>query len=81
MTTYKTKLANAENLLNDCKKYGTTQFAAVARLAFIGKILLNGLVDISKIDKQDTERFMNSISTPVSEFQSDLFNLKNKNTG
>jgi len=78
MTTYKEKLANAENLLNDCKKYGTTQFAAVARLAFIGKILLNGLVDISKIDKHDIERFMNSISTPVSEFQNDLFNLKNK---
>ena len=78
MTTYKEKLANAENLLNDCKKYGTTQFAAVARLAFIGKILLNGLVDISKIDKHDIERFMNSISTPVSEFQNELFNLKNK---
>ena len=77
-TTYKNKLSNAENLLNDCKKYGTIQFAAVARLAFIGKILLNGLVDISKIDKQDSEKFMNSISTPVSEFQNDLFNLKNK---
>ena len=77
-TTYKKKLSNAENLLNDCKKYGTIQFAAIARLAFIGKILLNGLVDVSKIDKQDIEIFMNSISTPVSEFQNDLFNLKNK---
>ena len=75
---YKSKFSNAETLLKNCKKYGIVQFAAVARLAFIANILLKGLTDISNIKKSEIDKFMNSISTPVTEFQNDLFNLKMK---
>ena len=75
---YKSKFSNAETLLKNCKKYGIIQFAAVARLAFIANILLKGLTDISNIKKSEIDKFMNSISTPVTEFQNDLFNLKMK---
>ena len=75
---YKSKFSNAETLLKNCKRYGIIQFAAVARLAFIANILLKGLTDISNIKKSEIDKFMNSISTPVTEFQNDLFNLKMK---
>jgi len=77
-SNYEEKLSEAETLLQDCKKYGTVQFAAIARLSFVAKILLNGLPKISKIDKFQIEKFMNSISSPVSEFQNDLFELKKR---
>ena len=75
---YKSKFSNAETLLKNCKRYGIIQFSAVARLAFIANILLKGLTDISNIKKSEIDKFMNSISTPVTEFQNDLFNLKMK---
>ena len=75
---YKSKLCNAESLLENCKIYGAVQFAAVARLAFIASILLKGLTEISNIKKHEIDKFMNSISTPVTEFQNDLYNLEMK---
>ena len=77
---YSNKLKNAELLLNYCKKYGAIQFSAVARLAFISAILLKGLNDMHYIKKEKIDKFLNSISSPLSEFQTDLFNLKNKKT-
>ena len=73
---YKIKLSIAENLLKKCRKFGAIQFSAVARLAFVARILLYGLVNVSNINKNDIERFMNSMSTPVTEFQNDLYQLK-----
>ena len=73
---YETKLAIAEDLLKKCQKFGAVHFSAIARLAFVARILLYGLVDVSNINKNDIEKFMNSISTPVTEFQNDLYNLK-----
>jgi len=73
---YKLKLAAADDLLKKCRKFGTIHFSAIARLAFVARILLYGLVDFSKISKNDIEKFMNSISTPVTEFQNDLYQLK-----
>ena len=78
ISDYKSKLSNAETLLKNCKKYGVVQFTAVARLAFIANILLNGLTEISNIKKLEIDKFMNSISTPVTEFQNDLYNLEIK---
>jgi glutamine kinase len=75
---YKDKLHKAENLLKNCKKYGTIQFSAIARLAFVAKTLLNGVPEISNITKHEIDIFMNSISTSVTEFQKDLFYLKTK---
>ena len=78
ISDYKSKLSNAETLLKNCKKYGVVQFTAVARLAFIANILLKGLTEISNIKKLEIDKFMNSISTPVTEFQNDLYNLEIK---
>lgn len=75
---YRSKLSKAEKLLKNCKKYGAIQFAAIARLAFVSKILLNSIPEISNITKYEIDIFMNSISTSVTEFQNDLFNLKTK---
>lgn len=69
---YQTKLTAAEELLTSCKKYGAIQFSAIARIAFVANILLKGITDISKIKKSEIEKFMNSISTSVTEFQEDL---------
>tara|TARA_Y100000590_G_scaffold467418_1_gene646264 strand:+ start:1847 stop:4297 length:2451 start_codon:yes stop_codon:yes gene_type:complete len=77
---YTEKLKNAELLLNYCKKYGAIRFSAVARLAFISAILLKGLYETCNIKKEKIDKFLNSISSPLSEFQTDLYNLKNKKT-
>ena len=75
---YELKLSIAYDLLKKCRKFGAIHFSAIARLAFVARILLYGLIDISEIDKKDIEKFMNSISTPVTEFQNDLYQLKIK---
>ena len=75
---YKLKLSAADDLLKKCRKFGAIHFSAIARLAFVARILLYGLIDVSEINKKDIEKFMNSISTPVTEFQNDLYQLKIK---
>ena len=73
---YEVKLSIVDDLLKKCRKFGAIHFSAIARLAFVARILLYGLVDVSDISKNDIEKFMNSISTPVTEFQKDLYQLK-----
>ena len=75
---YELKLSIAYDLLKKCRKFGAIHFSAIARLAFVARILLYGLIDVSEINKKDIEKFMNSISTPVTEFQNDLYQLKIK---
>ncbi|RZD46617.1 MAG: hypothetical protein CXT78_03870 [Thaumarchaeota archaeon] len=41
---YKNYLFAAEELLKDCKKFGTIPFSTMARIAFIGSILIKSLV-------------------------------------
>ena len=76
LENYKVKLSIADDLLKKCRKFGAIHFSAIARLAFVARILLYTLVDISDINRNDIEKFMNSISTPVTEFQNDLYQLK-----
>jgi len=66
-----------ENLLKDCKQYGTTPFSTMARIAFISSILLKSFVTKKK-SKNFYDLFMNNISTVVSEFQIDLQNMYKK---
>tara|TARA_B100000029_G_scaffold492068_2_gene552933 strand:- start:2626 stop:5067 length:2442 start_codon:yes stop_codon:yes gene_type:complete len=75
-TNYKAKLQNAELLLRDCKQFGAIPFSAIARLAFVSNILLKSLSETGKIEKLDVDNLLNSISSPVVEFQRDLFKLK-----
>ena len=62
----------AEMLLKDCRENGTVQFSRLARLAFIGKILLRSLVDKNVISEQFYDSFMESIRTVATEFDEDF---------
>ncbi len=61
----------AEKLLIDCRKFGTLQFSTMARIAFIGSILLKSIVKEGYLSSQQLDHFMNSIKTPLSELQED----------
>jgi len=61
-----------KNLLNDCKKYGTTNFSTMARIAFIGNILLKSLEKKKIVNNEFINQLMSSISSPLSEIQNDL---------
>lgn len=77
--THKNLIIAAEALLNDCKRYGTLPFSTMARISFMGSILLKSLPKDQKIPQNLVENFMSSISTPLSEIQHDVGLLsKNK---
>jgi phosphoenolpyruvate synthase/pyruvate phosphate dikinase len=65
-------LVAAEQLLKNCKKFGTVKFSTIARIAFIATILMKSLEKEGYIENKTIENFMNSIITPVSELQSDF---------
>jgi hypothetical protein len=54
-------------LVNDCKKYGTYAFANLARSAFISQSILNSLVEIKLINKEEKKYFLSEIKTILSE--------------
>jgi len=65
-------LFTAQKLLADCKKYGIVPFSAVARVAFIGTAILRGLKSNSILESEIFDDFLSSITTPLSEFKSDI---------
>ncbi len=67
-------ISSVSNLLDDCKKYGTIPFSSVARMAFIGSILLRDLK--KEIKNYVIERFLSSLETPLTEIRNDLQSLK-----
>jgi glutamine kinase len=62
----------ASQLLKDCIKFGTIPFSTIARVGFIGSILLKSIITFSKLNPSTYDKFLNSISTPLSEIQQDL---------
>ena len=62
----------SKQLLNDCKILGTIPFSAMARIAFIGSIMMKSLLKEGYIDSNFYDNFMNSIETAVSEFSDDF---------
>ncbi len=62
----------ASELLKDCITFGTIPFSTIARVAFIGSILLKSLIISSNVNPSIYDQFLNSISTPLSEIQKDL---------
>ena len=61
-----------KNLLDDCKHLGTLQFSTMARIAFIGSVILQSFVKQDYLNDHFVDDFMNSIKTPLSEFQADV---------
>jgi len=78
-SNYRDFLLSAEELLKNCRKFGTLPFSTMARISFIGSILLKSLKNEKHISENFTENFMASISTPLSKIQNDSYLLtKNK---
>ena len=67
----------AEQLLRDCKEYGTKPFSLMARIAFIASNMLKSLVSSNTITQQYYDEFMQSIETTLSEFQNDVIKYQN----
>ena len=65
-------LKTIQNLLYDCKHLGTLQFSTMARIAFIGSVMLRSFVKQGYLNDHFVDDFMNSIKTPLSEFQTDV---------
>ena len=75
---YQDKISAAKLLLDDCKKLGTIQFSTMARIAFIATALLNSLVKENYLSSKSVYNFIQSIDTPLSEFQRDLMSYHDK---
>jgi len=73
------KLDFVYELIEDCKKLGTTQFSRTARFAFIGKALLQSIKEFGIIDEIQFDKFMNSISTVATEMDNDFNMLRSNN--
>lgn len=65
-------IERAIDLLNKCKENGTLQFSRLARLGFVGKIILKSIASEGIIDKNIYETFLSTISTVASEFGVDM---------
>ena len=74
----KNLLASAEQLLIDCKKFGTLSFAIMARVSFIGSILLRSLQNRGIFGNDFYDNFVSSINTPLTEIQNDVSDLKHE---
>ncbi|MCK5282796.1 MAG: adenylyltransferase/cytidyltransferase family protein [Nanoarchaeota archaeon] len=65
-------IKNAKSLLDKCKEKGTVEFSRLARLAFIGKIILKSMVKKGIIDETLFDNFMRSIRTVATEIDEDF---------
>ena len=73
------EVANA--LLKDCRLYGVRQFSRVARLAFIGKRIIESLNERGVIKDDEYERLFSSVSTVATELDNAFEELRCGNLG
>ncbi len=79
----KSKLSHIQKiyyLISDCKRFGTLPFAGIARCAFIGKSILDSLLNIKIINNNDLDNFYKSINTISKKINLDYYNSKKKNS-
>ena len=69
--THKELISASESLLDDCKSLGTVYFSTMARIAFVASIIIKNLVKSGIITEKFVNDFMNSINSPLSQFQID----------
>ena len=65
-------------LIEDCKKFGTSSFASIARCAFIANDFINSFEERKILTKEEKLKFLASIKTVVSEMNNDLKKLNKK---
>ena len=70
-------LVKVSQLIYDCKIYGTLPFSKLARIGFIGSILLKSLKEENIINNSEYDLFFNSIETVAGDFLVKLNDLKN----
>ena len=75
---FHTKLKCIKFLLADCKTLGTIPFSLMARIAFIGNALLKSFIIDDQLSQKSVEKFMNSLETPLTNFQQDLIQFSQK---
>lgn len=68
---YNILLEAAGKLLKNCRRYGTVDFACMARIAFMSTGILKSLVQLEHLKANTYEQIMSSIETPVSDIQKD----------
>ena len=71
-------LENIEKLLVDCKKFGTLPFSIMARIGFIGSILLKSIQKDGYLPSHFESMLLNSLSTPISDIRNDVIALNDK---
>jgi glutamine kinase len=71
-SNYIEKLEMAKVLLHECKSLGIIPFSLMARMAFIANAFLTSFVSKNYLSKKSLDEFMNSLNTPLSNFQNDL---------
>ena len=71
-------LENIEKLLVDCKKFGTLPFSIMARIGFIGSILLKSIQKDGYLPPYFESMLLNSLSTPISDIRNDVIALNDK---
>ncbi|MGX2982799.1 adenylyl-sulfate kinase [Helicobacter sp. 23-1045] len=62
-------------LLEDCKVYGTKNFAILARMGFMAVRFLDALLNLGILKKEQKDNFINSLQGITTEFNADLANL------
>ena len=72
------KIEMIELLLNDCKKLGAVEFSKMARMGFISTIILKSMVKTNNITQKIENSILNSIESPLSQFQQDLMSYYKK---
>ena len=75
--THQNMISLIKQLLDDCKNFGTLPFSIMARLGFIGTILLKSFQEHSK-SQNFFDNYLNSLTTPLTEIQNDMINYNNK---
>jgi len=72
------KIEMIESLLNDCKELGAVEFSKMARMGFISTIILKSMVKTNNISKKIEDSILNSIESPLTQFQQDLMSYYKK---
>ena len=75
--THQNMISLIKQLLDDCKNFGTLPFSIMARLGFIGTILLKSFQEHSK-SQNFFDNYLYSLTTPLTEIQNDLIDYNNK---
>lgn len=73
--SHETLVKASKQLLDDCKNFGTLPFSIMARLSFIGTIILKSFQEYSK-SNNFYDAYISSLETPLTEIQNDLINYK-----